>query len=39
MHDDSVSPFGVEQEHAERRCVARPRGLDAPSTSLNERLE
>jgi len=38
MHDDSVSPFGVEQEHAERRCVTRPCGLDAPSIPLDESL-
>ena len=37
--DDTFRPFGVEQEHAERRCVARPRGLDAPSTPLNESLK
>src|SRR5882762_5589889 len=37
--DDTFRPFGVEQEHAERRCVARPCGLDAPSTPVNECLK
>src|SRR5580704_17974628 len=31
--------FGVEQEHPERRSVARPCGLDAPSAPLNESLK
>src|SRR3989442_15893720 len=39
MLDDDFSPFGVEEEHSERRCVARPHGLDAPSTSLDESLK
>src|SRR6266446_3870119 len=31
--------FSVEEEHAECRSVARPHGVDVPSTSLGERLK
>jgi hypothetical protein len=32
--DDAFSPSVVEQEDAERQCVARPCGLDMPSTPI-----